>query len=424
MRAATLGGATASPGKDGTGNDASRRRRSPVEPVVWTSAMAVLVAASVAGHVGHESASYLALDVAVGVVSVALVPLLARWLVPVALLLSVLAVLSPAATPPATLAVLLVARWRPLGVAAAVACAGVAAHLIQVAWRPVGGLPYVWWAVLVVVAYAALVGWGTLLRANRELITSLRERAEHAEADQARRVAEARAGERARIAREMHDVLAHRLSLLATYAGALSYRPDAPPEQLSRAAEVIRSGTHQALDELREVIGVLRAAETEDPTAGGRPLPGLADLPRLIEESRAAGTPVEVHAGGVDPDAVPEPVGRTVYRVVQEGLTNARKHAPGSAVLVTLGGGPGSGLDVSIASGRPAPGGGGSPGAGSGAGAGPGSVAGPVPGTRSGTGLIGLAERLDLAGGTLEHHRDGGEFLLHAWLPWPERTPE
>ena len=85
-------------------------------------------------------------------------------------------------------------------------------------------------------------------------------------------MAEARAGERARIAREMHDVLAHRLSLLATYAGALAYRPDAPPEQLSRAAEVIRSGAHQALDELREVIGVLRADDTW-PTrrrAGGR----------------------------------------------------------------------------------------------------------------------------------------------------------
>ena len=374
--------------------------------------MAVLVGASIAGHVGNESAAYLTLDIAVGAASVALVPLLARWLVPAAVLLSVLAVLSPAATPPATLAVLLVARWRPLGVAAAVAAAGISAHLIQAAWRPVGGLPYVWWAVLVVVAYAALVGWGTLLRANRELITSLRERAERAEADQARRAAEARAGERARIAREMHDVLAHRLSLLATYAGALSYRPDAPPEQLSRAAEVIRSGTHQALDELREVIGVLRADEAVDPTAAGRPLPGMADLPRLFAECREADMRVEVHDDGVDAGAVPEPVGRTVYRVVQEGLTNARKHAPGSAVRVTLGGGPGSGLDVSIANRVPALGV-----SGSGV-SGPG-VSGPasVPGT--GTGLIGLAERLGLAGGTLEHRRDAGEFLLRAWLPWP-----
>ncbi|TVZ00934.1 sensor histidine kinase [Trebonia kvetii] len=379
-----------------------------IQPAVWAAVMAVLCAATIAGHVGDESAAYLALDIAIGVVSIALVPLLARWLVPVALLLSFLAVLSPAATPPATLAVLLVARWRPLGTAAAVAGAGVAAHLIQGAWRSLGSLPYGWWAVLTVVAYAALVGWGTLLRAHTELVASLRERAEHAEAEQARRVAEARAGERARIAREMHDVLAHRLSLLATYAGALSYRPDAPPEQLSRAAEVIRSGTHQALDELREVIGVLRAEETGDPTAGGRPLPGMADLDRLIEESRGAGTPVEVHDGGLDFLAVPDPVGRTVYRVVQEGLTNARKHAPGSAVEVTLGGGPGSGLDVSIANRVPA--------AGSSVASAPGAAS--VPGT--GTGLIGLAERLDLAGGTLEHRRDAGEFLLHASLPWPE----
>jgi signal transduction histidine kinase len=372
--------------------------------------MGVLSAATIAGHVGNESAYYLALDVAVGVVSVALVPLLARWLVPAALLLSALAVVSPAATPPATLAVLLVARWRPLGTALAVAGTGVAAHLIQGAWRGLGSLPYGWWAVLTVVAYAALVGWGTLLRAHTELVSSLRERAERAEADQARRVAEARAGERARIAREMHDVLAHRLSLLATYAGALSYRPDAPPEQMSRAAEVIRAGTHQALDELREVIGVLRSDESADPTAGGRPLPGMADLNQLIEESRAAGTPVEVN-GGVDLLAVPDPVGRTVYRVVQEGLTNARKHAPGEAVLVTLGGGPGRGLDVSIANGMPVPGG-----------AARAAGTEPVPGT--GTGLIGLAERLDLAGGTLEHRRESGGFLLHAWLPWPERAQE
>ena len=156
------------------------------------------------------------------------------------MLLSLLAAVSPAATPPATMAVLLIACWRRLAVAVAVAGTGIAAHLIRGGWRPVAGLPYGWYAVLVCVAYAALVGWGTLVRAHRALISSLRDRAERAEADQARRVAEARAAERARIAREMHDVLAHRLSLLATYAGALAYRPDAPPEQVARAAEVVR----------------------------------------------------------------------------------------------------------------------------------------------------------------------------------------
>jgi signal transduction histidine kinase len=361
--------------------------------------MAVLIAMMIIGQHAGTTAAYLGLDIAVGVVSVALVPLLGRWLVPAALLLSVLAALSPAATPPATLAALLVARWRRPAATAAVAATGIAAHLIRGLWRPQPGLPFAWWVVLVCVAYAALVGWGTLIRANRALISSLRERAEQAEAQQASRVAEARRAERTRIAREMHDVLAHRLSLLATYAGALSYRPDAPPEQLSRAAEVVRSGVHQALDELREVIGVLRDDETRD-GPGSRPLPGLAELPRLVEESSAAGMRVEVRDGGWQPSGVPDAVGRTVYRVVQEGLTNARKHAAGERVTLCLDGGPGKGVDVSIANRLPAR-------------AQPPSV----PGT--GTGLIGLGERVSLAGGTLEWRDSDGEFLLRAWLPWP-----
>jgi len=367
--------------------------------------MAVLVGATVWGG---SPTSYLGLDIAVGAVSVALVPLLARWPVPVAVLLSVLCAVSPAATPPATMAALIVARWQRLGVAVSVAGTGIAAHLIRGAWRPVSGLPYGWWVVLVLVAYAALVGWGTLIRANQALISSLRERAERAEADQARRVAEARAAERARIAREMHDVLAHRLSLLATYSGALAYRPDAPPEQLSRAADVVRSGVHQALDELREVIGVLRddSETAPDLTAGGSPLPGLADLPELVEESRAAGTRVSVTGGAWpadgEPAGLPDAAGRTVYRVVQEGLTNARKHAPGEPVQVMVDGGPGAGLDVSVVNRLSSV---------------PRAVV-SVPG--AGTGLIGLTERLELAGGALEWRCSDGEFRLHAWLPWPE----
>jgi signal transduction histidine kinase len=393
--------------------------------------MAVLVGLTIAGS---GTGSYLALDIAVGVVSLALVPLLSRWPVQVAVLLSVLAAVSPAATPPVTLAALIVARWQRLSVALGVAGTGIAAHLIRGTWRPVSGLPYAWWTVLIFVAYIALVGWGTLIRANRALISSLRERAERAEADQARRVAEARAAERTRIAREMHDVLAHRLSLLATYAGALAYRPDAPPEQLSRAAEVIRSGAHQALDELREVIGVLRDDELTDladVSAGMRPLPGIADLPRLIEESRAAGMRIEVGGGALPGDGsvslplpgVPDALGRTAYRVVQEGLTNVRKHAPGAAARITLDGGPGAGLDVKIinrlasAAGGAAVAapGGPAPAVAASAVAAPGV---PVPGT--GTGLIGLSERLELAGGSLVSGARDGEFLLHAWLPWAQ----
>jgi signal transduction histidine kinase len=382
--------------------------RPQLEPVTWTLAAAALSAAALAGQVGGESAGYLSLDIAAGAVSVSLLPLLRRWSVPVTLLLTAAAALSPAATPAATLAVLLLAQWRPLAVAAEVAAVGIAAHLIRELWRPVGGLPYGWWTVLTVAAYAALVGWGTMLRANRALIASLRERAEQAEAEQARRVAEARAAERTRIAREMHDVLAHRLSLLATYAGALSYRPDAPAEQLSRAAEVVRAGAHEALDELREVIGLLRDDELTgeqlpDVPDGGRPVPGLADLQRLIEESREAGVRVDVREDVRDAANLPGALGRTVYRVVQEGLTNARKHAPGAAVSVAVGGGPSAGLTVELVN-PLADGAAGEP-----AGA-------PVPGT--GTGLIGLAERAELAGGRLAYRADGGEFRLTAWLPW------
>ncbi len=366
--------------------------------------MAALVGVTIAGGGGGP---HLAIDIPVGVVSVGLIPLLRRWPAQVTVLLSALCAVSPAATPPATMALLVVAEARPFAVAAGVAGTGLAAHLIRETWRPVGGLPYAWWAILVCVAYAAFVGWGTLIRAHRALISSLRDRAERAEADQGRRVAEARTAERARIAREMHDVLAHRLSLLATYAGALAYRPDAPPEQLARAAEVIRSGVHQSLDELREVIGVLRDESLPDLAAGRIPLPGLADLPTLIEESRAAGTPVSA-GGAVWPASalgadVPDAAGRTVYRAVQEGLTNARKHAPGEPVTVTLSGAAGDGLLVSVANRL-----------------GTAAARAPVPG--SGTGLVGLTERLELAGGRLEFGASGGEFQLRAWLPWPDAT--
>jgi len=202
----------------------------------------------------------------------------------------------------------------------------------------------------------------------------------------------------------MHDVLAHRLSLLATYAGALEYRPDAPPERLAQAAGVVRAGVHQALEELREVITVLR---DDEPADGTHPQPGLADLGRLATESRDAGTPVDVVARISRPEELPGAVGRTVYRLVQEGLTNARKHAPGQPVRVLLDGRPGDTLLIELTN-PVAP-------VGSAAPAGPGVAA--VNG--SGTGLIGLTERVRLAGGELEHATSAdGEFWLRARLPW------
>lgn len=233
------------------------------------------------------------------------------------------------------------------------------------------------------------LGWGLFVRARRELVRSLRAQAGRAGED-------ARASERRRIAREMHDVLAHRLSLLSVHAGALEFHPDAPAEEVAAAAGVIRESAKAALEDLRDVIGVLREEDGEDPAA--RPQPTLADLPALVEESRAAGMRLtaEIEPGGAPVSAA---VGRTAYRIVQEGLTNARKHAPAAAVALTVRADDG-GVRVQVRSLAPVA-----------VAAGPG-----LPG--AGTGLVGLAERVSLAGGELEHGIDpDGAFVLRARLP-------
>ncbi len=377
----------------------TRRQVSPLVIVVATAAMATLTALTIVGEAtAGRTMGLLGLDLAAGALSCATVPILLRRPVLGGLVLAVLAAVSPAATPAATASALVVAERRRFTVAVAVAGSGVAAHAVQGLWRPAGGLSYLWWLVLMVAGYAALVGWGALSQARRALLISLRERARRAEAEQGRRVAEARVLERTRIAREMHDVLAHRLSLVATYAGALEYRPDSSPEQLSRAAGVVRAGVHQALGELREVISVLRDEDVDGDEP--RPQPVLADIPRLVGESHDAGEHVVLDDRTADKAVVPSAAGRAAYRVVQEGLTNARKHAAGRPVSVRLDGGPGETLVIDIhntLSGE----------------------ASSVPG--SGTGLIGLTERVHLAGGELDHEvTAAGEFRLHAWLPWPE----
>jgi signal transduction histidine kinase len=250
-------------------------------------------------------------------------------------------------------------------------------------------------------AMVVAVVFGAFVRARRELVLSLHERARRLEDEQYRRVAEAERAERNRIAREMHDVLAHRISLLSVHAGALEFNPDAPPAEIARAAEVIRTAARAAQEELREIIGVLRAETPEGVVEP--PQPTLADLRRLVEESRAAGMDVRMLAD-VDTGGLPPTLGRTIYRLVQEALTNARKHAAGQMVTIELAGRRGVPVGVTI-------------------------INRPTVGRRdeatseqvgSGTGLIGLRERVVLSGGRLEYERlyDGG-FRLSATLPWP-----
>ena len=199
----------------------------------------------------------------------------------------------------------------------------------------------------------------------------------------------------------MHDVLAHRISLLSLHAGALEFRPDAPPEEVARAAAVIRASAHQALEDLRAVIGVLRdGAGRRGAAAAAADARGAA---RRCSRSRAppgcACTPTSRLA---DLAAVPDAIGRHALRIVQEALTNARKHATSAAVDLRVEGAPGEGLTIEVrnpapvlAAGEPE-----------------------IPG--AGTGLVGLAERATLSGGRLEHGLDeAGDFRLRAWLPWP-----
>ncbi|WP_089106882.1 sensor histidine kinase [Streptomyces hyaluromycini] len=264
--------------------------------------------------------------------------------------------------------------------------------------RPDPDLPYLAVVILVVLFSLLVVSLGMFVRSKRQLMVSLRDRARRAETEAGLRAERAQRLAREAIAREMHDVLAHRLTLLSVHAGALEFRPDAPQEEIARAAGVIRESAHEALQDLREIIGVLRAADGDE--AGGRPQPTLAALDALAAESRQAGMKVilDNHVG--DPAAVPASVGRTAYRIAQEGLTNARKHAPGAEVTVRVTGAQGDGLDITVHNPAPA------------------TEAPHVPG--SGQGLIGLTERATLAGGRLEHRATGdGGFEVRAWLPWP-----
>jgi signal transduction histidine kinase len=244
-----------------------------------------------------------------------------------------------------------------------------------------------------VFAIGFTVGWGLFVRVRRDLVDSLHERNARLEEEGRLRADQARAAERERIAREMHDVLAHRISLLSLHAGALEYRPDAPPEEIAATAGVVREAAAAALEELRDVIGVLREG-TEGESRP--PQPTLADLPALIEESRAAGVRIEAE---LDLPEAGGPIGRTAYRVVQEGLTNARKHAPGVLVKVTV---TTSAETLRIEIRNPAPL---SP-----------PPAATLPG--AGSGLIGLGERVHLAKGELRHEwDDADDFVLVATLP-------
>ncbi|GHI02640.1 histidine kinase [Streptomyces cellostaticus] len=323
-----------------------------------------------------------------------------RWPVGLAVAMVVVGFLSNTAGGVAMVALFTLAVHRPFRYV--VWIGGVDLALIPLFYwlRPDPDLPYAGTVAFTALLTVSVIGWGMFVRSKRQLMLSLRDRARRAETEAHLRAERAQRLAREAIAREMHDVLAHRLTLLSVHAGALEFRPDAPREEIARAAGVIRESAHEALQDLREIIGVLRAGEPDD-AAGGRPQPTLAALDALVAESREAGMKVTLDHRVADPAAVPASVGRTAYRIAQEALTNARKHAPGTEVTVQVSGTPGAGLTITVRNPAPA------------------SDVPPVPG--SGQGLIGLTERATLTGGHLEHGAtaDGG-FEVRGWLPWGE----
>jgi signal transduction histidine kinase len=324
-----------------------------------------------------------------------------RWPVAVALFVAPIGAFSTLATGAGVVALFGLAVRRPFRTAAPVYAAYLATVPIYLVVRPESQPED---AALTPLLMAAVVAFGMYVRARRELLRSLADRAERAETEQALRVEQARHQERARIAREMHDVLGHRLSLLSLHAGALEYGRAASVEETARAAKVIRDSAHQALDDLRAVIGVLREDGGMDSRPDGPepPQPTLAQLPELLDESRRGGMDLDAQLDLGDLVEVPSSVGRHAYRIVQEGLTNARKHAEHSPVRLRIGGSPAAGLEIELRNRIPIDGG---------------------PSLESdGTsaGLLGIEERAALVGGRLSHGPTAdGDFRLWAWLPWP-----
>ena len=339
-------------------------------------------------------------DLALGVASLAAMQYRRRWPLAVTILTVAATAVSVSAIGPWIVCQVSLSarrRWREILPTAALS---VLAGQASIAVQPNRTMSWYVNLLFCVLAAGVYVAIGMYLGARRDLIASLHDRAERAEREQALQVSTARAGERTRIAREMHDVLAHRMSLVAVHAGALAYRTDLSAAETRETAAIIQANTQRALADLREILGLLRDTERGIDVTHHRPQPTLSDLDSLLDDERAAGAHVTLRSDLEDLDALPESIGRSAFRIIQEGLTNARKHAPHAIVTVELTGHPGNGLDLSVRN--------------------PVRVGGELNGKDgTGFGLVGLAERAAASHGRLEHGLTrNGDFVLRAWLPW------
>lgn len=346
-------------------------------------------------------------DLVIGIASFWLVRYRRRWPTSIALLLNAATALSYGAVGPAMLSTVSMStrrRWREIVPVAVVMLAA----SIAGGFRPVTGdsgdyslaaIDYAYIGMSMMATIGMPIGWGLYIGSRRKLEHTLHQRAERLEQDQELRAQHARDAERAQIAREMHDVLAHRISQVSMQAGAIAYRTDLDADALRRAAADLQASANAALVDLRGVLGVLR-----DPESGATldvPQPRFSDIDTLLDHARSSGLRVDSH---VDVDSeVDDTIGRTLYRVTQECLTNVRKHAPNATVTIRISGSPTTGID--FVSSNPLP-------------IGRPSQAVPT----SGYGLVGLAERAALVGGTLTATESHGEFSVACHLPWDPET--
>jgi signal transduction histidine kinase len=367
---------------------------------LWRYLLCLVISALAWGSVADgqidEHHALLAADVVLGIASYVLVFWRRRWPLAVAIILSVVAALSGIAAGPAVLALVSLATRRIYWQLLLVGAISLVAGEVFVTLQPQRD-PSPWWVDLLinVAVTVAILGWGMYIGSRRQLLWTLRDQVAQAEEKARLLSGQARTAERSRIAREMHDVLAHRISQVSLHANAVMFREDLSTEEIRKSVAIIQEKANAALVDLRGVLGVLR-----DPATGeilDRPQPTWADLPALIAEAGASGMHIEYADEAEAGDQIPALAGRTLYRLVQESLTNARKHAPAAAVSIALTGSAVDGLTLEIR-----------------------NPLGFHPATTpgAGLGLVGLRERLELAGGTLSAGREQAHWVVRGWVPW------
>ncbi len=235
------------------------------------------------------------------------------------------------------------------------------------------------------------IALGEMARGRRDRVAAAEQRAAEAEATREHEAWRRATAERLRIARELHDVMAHQISLINVQAGAALHTRD--PDGAFAALEAIRAASKEALREVREVLGVLRQVDSQDPV---RPAPSLSRLPELIAQTEASGLPVRLTGAGAVP-ALPAPIDLAAYRIVQEALTNAVRHAPASTVRVDLRH-TGTDMIIEVENDR--------------------TARGDTVAMRPGNGLLGMRERAAAVGGELHAcPTAGGGFRVRARLP-------